>query len=386
MRILLMCLVLYSSFAQAQWVSVEGRAVLEEGKEALSKHKAIKDALKTATMVAGVKISSHSRIENHQLKSESGLIHHSGIVKDYKVVDSYQEEGFIYVAVKALIVEGENQCPGYLETAYRKKTVLLPFVIDDHQGVSDLRGASEGLTLMLERELRQSNRLEIETVSLSGAQVLNPEAAEVTIQEIATRFNAQFVVVGVLRQASPRHEVNEWQRKWDAFEGDFYSNPSNARTIDQELFIYDGFSGQLLSQKQYAQHLQGDVEVGRSIQFGSRAFTLTLTGAEFQKQILMMSDDVISDTECQPFVTTVADVRDGQIFIASGRQSGLQVGDELMIYSQDGLPVNLNGQSLGIHETLQGVIQIDSVQAGFSVATTPDQRVRVRIGDIVRSW
>lgn len=98
-----------SSFAdEAQTVTADGIAAIEDGNKAIARDNALKDAQRKAVEQAvGVMISSETAVQNFQLLSDKIFSQSQGYIQSYKVISEGAAEGTLYrVSIQANVALG----------------------------------------------------------------------------------------------------------------------------------------------------------------------------------------------------------------------------------------------------------------------------------------
>jgi hypothetical protein len=98
------------------------------------------------------------------------------------------------------------------------------------------------------------------------------------------------------------------------------------------------------------------------------------------------TERVIEHLKCEVLETQIVDVRNDEYVMFLSDQSGIQVGDQLAIYSRAGNPVRFQGRMLGMDESPAGFIEISRILPKFAVGKLVAEKADIQIGDVVRSW
>lgn len=84
-----------------------------------------------------------------------------------------------------------------------------------------------------------------------------------------------------------------------------------------------------------------------------------------------------------PFAARVADIVEDEIYIDAGLDSGLKVGEKLIII-REGRPIEVDGKVVGMTQTTVGRAKVTAVNAEYSVCKVLSDAKNVRKGDVVK--
>jgi len=108
----------------------------------------------------------------------------------------------------------------------------------------------------------------------------------------------------------------------------------------------------------------------RGIKFGGGGFQKTPIGKAVRECIQEAVNYIVSRTEKIPWQARIALVKEGKIYINVGAGSGINAGDELVVYRPGEEIIDPEtGLSLGAEETKIGIIKIEEVREKLSIAT-----------------
>lgn len=108
---------------------------------------------------------------------------------------------------------------------------------------------------------------------------------------------------------------------------------TKSRAFNFNVQLRDGFTGQVLFERNYATLGKWDATQPATIGFGSPRFWTTDYGKKIQRTVAKASDELAAVVSCRPYIARV-DMRPGrqQIIIHSGTNNGLRTGDALELY------------------------------------------------------
>jgi len=353
----------------AKAITVNGQAPINKGAKFLARKQAFRDAIRNVSLQTG---SNHS--------SEA-------ILGSTKVVDEWIADNIYHLQVLAVLSEG-HVC----NSPYRKRIIATAFpgVVSGQISANETQDLYSGIPREMMNILMESGgfigKNKTHTVLYSQPDMA-PEIIDETgyqesvIVQMAQEHGAQFVLSGVIRDFEV--ESTEYIRgsgilsQMKSMMRDFVAR----RSVAIDIYVHDGLTGALLFQHRYTDSVVGDVWVPSGYTVGSERFKSTPSGHKISKIIQLASKDIGRLFTCYPFSTTVLKVENNKVYIAAGAQDKLKQGDSLVVYAVKG------GGAMQANE-LVGVINIQDVQAGFSVGEmelTSDVR-KIKSGDLVKSW
>ncbi len=123
MSIILWCLLISLNFHEGlcreKRIVAEGRSTLANLDKEKAYERALEDAFRKAVeQGVGIHISSQSMTKNYQLISDEILARSSGYVQEYKILKSYEKDGFYVIKISALVklddIKNDLQAVGIL--------------------------------------------------------------------------------------------------------------------------------------------------------------------------------------------------------------------------------------------------------------------------------
>ena len=350
-------------------ITMQGQATINKGAKLLARKQAFRSAIRNISLQAGSQFSSEA------------------ILGSTKVVDEWIDNDVYHLQVLALLTEGQ-----VCNSPYRKRIIATAFpgVVSGQISANETQDLYSGIPREMMNMLMESGnfigRNETHTVLYSRPDMA-PEIVDETayqdsiVVQMAQQQGAQFVLSGVIRDFEV--ESTEYVRGAGIFAQvksmmrDFVAR----RGVAIDVYVHDGMSGALLFQHRYTDTVIGDVWIPTGYTVGSERFKATPSGHKISEIIRLASKDIGHLFACYPFSTTVLKVENKKVYIASGTQDKLKKGDSLVVYAA-------KGSALMQESELVGVINIQSVQAGFSVGYMElgsDAR-KIKPGDLVKSW
>lgn len=353
----------------SQPITVQGQAAVINGAKLLARKQAFKMAIRNVSAEAGSRFTT------------------TAILGSTKVVDEWIINDVYHVQVLAILSEGLS-----CNSPYRKRIIAtgFPGVVPGQISASETQDLYSGIPREIMNILMESGgfigRNKTHTVLYSRPDLApeifgQSEYQDNIVVQLAQEQGAQFVLSGVIRDFEV--ESTEYVRGSGLFSQiksgmrDFVAR----RGIGIDIYVHDGASGALLFQHRYTDTVIGDVWIPSGYTVGSERFKATPVGHKVSEIIQLASKDIEHLFACYPFASTVLKVDNNKVYVASGAQDKLRMGDSLVVYAvKGGVEMQEN--------RLIGVINIQDVQEKFSVGSmelASDIR-KIKRGDIVKSW
>jgi hypothetical protein len=189
--------------------------------------------------------------------------------------------------------------------------------------------------------------------------------------EKAGIHNAQYILSGVYRDFGIRGDIDNKQ----------------TRRIEIESFLHDGANGALLDRKTFISSATGSITLSDSPALGTPLFYQT----DFGKVRGRVLDDIAQWTDekvsCLPFISRVVKVDGHQIYINSGADSGLYVGDTLNLQVSEKYDrESAERYYIGTEKDLYSTASLVYVYPSFSILEMleePETIAKVRAGDLL---
>lgn len=296
------------------------------------------------------------------------------------------------------------------ETPLKRHVVTTYFTVEQPASASDLPSLATFLPAEFSRRLSLLPRYSASNaggVTVLPSSAIEPIAGENGARLIGQREDAQFVVTGrvidtsvvstrtnysILDNAAYNGGTLNYIGPLGSFLGARFHTDPLERQFDFEVWVYDAFTGALMKRERFAdvakvtRPIAAVGAVGKA-PLGSAAFWREEYGRMMDTLLDKAVGWVDGQLACQPYMTKVAQLDGGRIYLKGGDLDGLKVGDRLAIYKQR--PLNTlraagSGHELGVPETFSGNAVVVQVQPAFAVAEVKSSRYKVEVGDILR--
>lgn len=374
---------------QAQIVEVIGRAPID-GAPSYAREQAMKDALYQASLQASAQVSGMQLMKEGVISKDEIAVSTHADVSNVKVLWEDVVDGVYQVSVRAEVNE-QSQCPGQTQE-YRKAIAIAGFGLARPQQATwgRLENIEQALPRWLASELNSQglvHTLDATRISLyqdprSAPSAETAQQRLTTSVALATQLGAQYVVSGVVRDLSMKKEQK-------GFALSRWAGMSKARQRDfvMDVFVHDGLSGAMLSQRTY--RTQGEWNVGKTdyVGFATPDFWDTNYGAEVGSLLEKAANDLNQTLRCQPFMARIVKARGHRLHIEASAGAGIRPGDTFKVY-RTGTLYNLDLEPRTELTDMAVEAVVKQVQPQFIVADLKEsaEHLAIQRDDMVIAW
>lgn len=395
MLVLVWALPLLSGPLQAQWLQVTGSAVIKDGQYEQARAAAQADALRKASMEFGGQIKSSQRMRQGELVEDLVRFDAQAKVRRAEVQEEYVADGALYLVMN-VDLERVQSCPNSQAAGYKKAVALMGFSLQSPRDAMQggLANIERGLASALNESLLKQNALLVMSAShnslyadLLDAPTRYAEQGQLTqTTQVANDLGAQFVIAGVIRDLGfedPEHFENSAWRK--LLRVSKLSNPTRRFSVD--IFVYDGFSGSIIWQQNFATAAPWNLALEDQVGFGSAQFWQDSYGQAVQAQVDTMAYLVAEQLRCQPFMTRISRVAGKTLHFDSGARTGIRPGDKFSLYRSYAFydANRVSGVELQNAKTALTVAQVHPEFASGTIGVDPG-RINIQEDDLLIAW
>lgn len=273
-----------------------------------------------------------------------------------------------------------------------KKTVAV-FEFKNDSGYSSMGNIGEDFTTQLSDALVQSGKFIV--LTRKDLDVVMAEQDLANSDRMAKSHSAQVGKI-VPAQILIKGQITEFEENTSGggqglkVAGVSLGMEKSAAHMAVVIQLIDSTTGEILESKRVeGQASAGGLKVGYSGRFdlNSSNFKKTPLGKAAQITIDQAVDYIAKKLSAFPWKGKVVTVKDGLVFVNSGKNSGVQVGDAFVVYKPgEALIDEDTGMDLGSDKTKVGEIKISEVQDKFSKANVIGGKIEdISKGDIVQS-
>lgn len=372
---------------------IEGAAALEDagGSRGTAKRLAVEDGYRQA-------VAHQAEVSSAQVMAADGRVlsatqvhgDPSSLVKESLELGPRGQAG-VGPAEQALNC-GQGQYP------YRKKIAVGSFQLLHRDDSKDVSGINYGYASALARSLAASGQFIVRDAERSSifeypTQAPRPNGYETqennVVIDLADSLDAQFVVGGIIRDM--KIHTSGVVDALSSLTEYLINVPPHTRTLDVELFVFDGQSGVLLDSFALSDTAHGEVYFAPGTHFDSREFVDSAIGQTIAGVIEQQTRHIIDRLRCLPINEHILQVDGQTLYLNAGGNQNIRVGDELVVYGRGRSGVmTLYYQNTHVRGTVEspvGIVTIRQVQPMFSIGTLDVKNMgQISPMDHVRAW
>lgn len=385
--------------AQAQWVEATGSSVISHQDIIHARRAAIRDALRQASFQGALQVNGYQAMSRGEIHTDQLSIETQSSINQMEVLKEKIKNGIIFITVKALVESSGNCEGGNYANGYKRSLAISNFYLERPQSANmgALHNVSDALPKEILQRMQGQNRLRAldatnfqmyNNVSSIPTSV-NDSGSLTTAVDTATRIGSQYVLTGVIRSLDLINPELAGER--GIFEGLYertrYKGERFARVLKVDLFIHDGFSGELVTSRSYS--TQGNWTENRTekIGFANPRFWQTDYGEKVDVLIEQMVSDLNGQLGCQPFMARITRTDNKHLYIDAGADAGLRPGDTLNVYRLNTFYDNTQRAFTEL-VPVDLTLSLERVQPNFAkgkLVTLPEM-VNIQQGDLVIAW
>ncbi len=376
--------------------TVEGQAAISKGMPQLARRQALQDAIRQASLQSAVNIRSQTLLDQNSVSIDAFSMRTAAAVSKTKVIKEWATDN-IYHVVAMVELSADSAC-----TPLQRKRIIataFPLVKQEQVSAYETQDLYSGIPRELANVLTESGDFIVSSAvntNLYPRADMAPELQDHTayrpskVLQLAASNGVQFVLSGVIRDLEV--ESSEYMRGAGplAFAKSLVRDAVARRGIGIDVYVHDGFSGALLFQQRYVDTVLGDVWIPATYTVGSERFNATSTGGKITQIIGQASTDIRNALSCYPFTTRIIELEGKKVIIDAGAQEKLNVGDQLVVYSNSSGELKLDGglNFIGNDKQPTAILTITNITPRYAIGSleVPGRELGVRVGDWVKSW
>lgn len=395
--LLLLCTFNVTS-ALALTVKATGQAVIVAGDLSGARNIAIKRAKQQAALQAGAYISTQQTLEQGVIVQDKLSIESLASVGNAKVI-SENVSGNILSVLISVNINSHNKCQNPNNgSQYRKRVAITAFpMLDPNQSrIGRLRNIESSLASEITNRLLRSSNLEalnagnlmLQVNPSTAASGQLPQGSLTTVLQQTRQLKVQYVVSGVVRDIgmltpSVYRQKNYFVDKYNKYD---YLSSKYLRAFEVEMFIHDGLTGSLMSQKSFTTAGLWGNNDRQKMGFASAPFWQLDYGKQVSTEIDNMADEIISQLRCSEFSVVITRANENRIWFKAGRAAGIKAGDKFTVYRkatfydyQQNPTIELNATSLVLTVKKVQANSAEGVLNGFA------EQSNIQAGDVLMS-
>ncbi|MEM5530466.1 flagellar assembly protein T N-terminal domain-containing protein [Gammaproteobacteria bacterium AS21] len=334
-----LCLIL-STHATALTVQAQGQAYIVNGDITSARYKAIEKAKQQALLQSSAYISTQPQLEQGTLATNNL----SAVVGDPQVINESRSGNLLNVLISVRI-NVENRCIDSKHAGqYRKRVAIAGFPLIHRKQANIGRLGNIESSIATELVSRLNHHANIAPLN-AGRLMLQPDPSVAVTEQLAQgsltsvlqqtrQLEVQYVVSGVVRDISMLTPTVFTQKNYfvDKYHKLDYLSSRYMRAFEVDLFIHDGFTGALVSQKSYRTGGLWGNNDRQKFGFASSPFWKLDYGQQVSRELDRMASDINSDIRCDDYSVEISRTHESKIWLKAGRSSGVKIGDVFNVY------------------------------------------------------
>ncbi len=333
-----------STQSAAVTVQATGQALIVNGDLSSARSIAINRARAQAALQANAFISTQQHLTQGVITEDQLSITSLANVGRAKVISEKIKSNVLSILISVDIIS-HNQCSnGKSANKHRKRIAIAAFpMLDPSQSkIGRLRNIESSLASELVKRLADDDNIEAlnaghlmlqSEVSIAATQQLARGSLTTVLQQ-TRQLEVQYIVSGVVRDISMLtpsvfRQKNYFIDKYNKYD---YLSSKYMRAFEVELFIHDGFTGALISQKSFrTAGLWGNND-RQKFGFASSPFWQLDYGKQVQSKLDQMADEISATLRCNDFTVEISRTDQNSIWLKAGRTAGIKAGDQFDVY------------------------------------------------------
>lgn len=387
----------YSLLVEALPVEAEGRALIRNQSIEAARDEALRNASQQALLQAGAHVSATQSISQGVLNVDNVRIRSNGQLTDIKIIDERVSGDQFIVRISAEVVTEGSCASGGAD--YLKRAGIAAFVIEHPQqaNLGDLHNAPSLISQRISQELASKGHLNAINAGHLSIGPVTPAASGYQQSQgpltdslsVFADLDVQFIVSGVIRDlskydASRSSEGNAFIGLYDKMD---YRGQQHMRNFAIDVFIHDGYTGALLSNKQYRTgglwRLDDHVKTG----FASAAFLKTDYGQQVNKLLSQITQDIDKTLRCEPFRARIISTEGNLVTFNAGTLAGIRPGDKMTVYRKSIFYDQLQQPHVRLENTRHTLV-VNEVHPQFGVGRVDanTEQENIQQDDVLLAW
>lgn len=376
--LLLLLVAFCSPIACAVTIEADGQAMIFEQDIISAREDAIRDASQQASMQAAVYVSSSQVVRDGILEIDNMQISTLGTVTNIEVIEEKRIENMLYIRIRA-DVEIDTGCDNGVTNTYTKSIAFtaFPLVFPKQANLGGLYNIGSEFPAQLGQQLESLPKKYITGIDSSTTSLFpTPEQAgsvqldSSLLSNLITQLGQQdvnYIVAGVIRDISMINPKTHAENNFfiDLYNKLDYKSKRHLRNFQIELFVYDGYTGSLVSKKQYQTAGLWNLDSAIKTGFATAGFARQPYGKKVIELEQQITQELADDLRCKPFTARIIRVDDRSIWINAGSLQGIKQGDKMTVFKNTTFYMPNMKSSSQTTNTRQTLI-IDNVQANMS--------------------
>jgi len=322
MRLSALCLSLLwlPCSAMADWYEATGQAVLRAGDTAAARTAATEDAVRKALLYSGASIRTVQQVTDGLLTQETMFLQSQGEVQNIQIVSETEENGYVYITVRADIFPNQNQCANI---QLKKDLLISPFIIENpEQAVTgQLFDLDEASTSVFMQKLEESSNSSI--LTLLPQPIRQAELSYADRGALQRSYGGRYLLKASLGDVSLGEQVGT---NWS-----FWSDAKRERFYQLQVELSDIQEQKVLLSQKYQTSAVWAFDNTTVISPKTQRFWQTEYGRSIERLLNGAAQDVEEALRCESILASITLVSQNKVLLNLGSKQGLKSGDILTI-------------------------------------------------------
>lgn len=394
-RLTVLCILLIMPrIALSAIVEAEGMAIIHNNDISSAREAAIRDASQQASMQAAVYVSSSQIVRDGILQIDNMQISTLGKVSNIEIVDEKVIGNRLQIRIRADVLVDQG-CENGVTNQYSKSIAFTAFPVTNLRQLSlgGLQNISSDFSASLSQHAQKESGIVAHNISKLNISLTSPASLpdqldERAINAVTSQLNGStpnYIVSGIINDVSmidPRTHAED-NYFIDLYNRLDYKSKKHLRNFDISFFVYDGYSGNLVAQKQYQTAGLWNLDPTIKTGFNTAGFRKQDYGQKVNKLEKQIIENLSTDLHCEPFTAQITRTLDKQLWINSGKRHGIKRGDKMTVYRKSTFFGNDMRATTDLINTQQTLI-IEDVQMNTASGrlTSAAESFNIRPGDL----
>lgn len=380
-------------------VEATGQALVQNGNLGAAREHAITDAKQQASLQAAAFISSTQQVDNGILEIDNMRVSTLGAIRNVEILEEQLVGSKLFIRIRAE-VDVQTTCPnGHSGNSFRKSVAVTAFSLQfpSQASLGGFSTISSSLASELTRRLGQHSGISaynagnislysnLETASTHQL----PHGALSNAVINSQTLDAQYIISGIVRDLSMQNPEVINEKNWivDLYNRQDFKSDKHLRNFSVDIYIHEGFSGNLISQKNYNTQGMWLYKLTEKPGFATPSFNQSDYGQKVAKLFDQIDYDLSKEFRCLPFSARITQTQGNFLWINAGQSTGIKRGDKLSVFRKSML-YNPDGSSTTELINTRLSLIIDNVQANSSKGRLSGSAAENNIqpDDLVMFW
>jgi hypothetical protein len=378
--------------ASAAELTVEGSAPIRNGDVGQARELATRRALASAAALGSATISAQTLVRDGVVVNDTAQLRSSACTENSQVLGETIGKDELTQRLQ-VTVRDSGACRQSCQQATLNRLIVAGFSVEHPEQILPVE--KSWLTNLTPVEIARWIDKRRQVLVVHDATVfphLTPDRApkpflivadrETPFSVLARHQRGQYVLAGVYRNIG--FVDQDWFDNGIVNRGLF----GKTRLIEIDAFIHDGVNGAVLDRKTFSAVANGQVLMTPRPAVGTAEFYASDLGRVWGRLVSDIADWATDKISCMPFVARVLKIEGQKIYLDAGADSGLSVGDTLVLHTWRRPPAPVRGEDqlvLGEEKSSRTAVSIKYRYPEFSVAEILEagHKIDIAPGDLL---